>query len=389
MLTLHNATVVTPTEVIPGGAVVVDEGGSIAYAGPQLDAPRASGERLDLLGRLLVPGLIDIHTHGGNGVTFRVPGQTGDDLRSYSEWVAQTGVTGFLCSVAAPDADALRTVVGDCAGALDRGSPGAEGLGVHLEGPMLNPQKRGAFSYSWLRSLTPNEVDSLLAAGHGWVRQVTIAPELEGAGDAALRFEKAGVMVALGHSVARFELARDALRGSWSHVTHTFNAQGGFAHREPGVVGAVLGSDGITAELIADGVHVHPGAMRVLLRCLGPERIVLVTDGMAGAGMPDGEYDLLGERVTVRGGQARHRDGTLAGSTAALNACVRNLMNASEISVGDAVRMAGLNPARAIGREGRLGSIAVGKQANLTAVDSLMNVHLTLVRGRVVYNAAV
>ncbi len=383
-LFLENGKVLTPTgEISP--ATVGIENGCITYVGRSAEAP-PSGERRDLDGLIVAPGFVDIHTHGGHGITFGDPDSLAADLRDYSAWVATTGVTGFLCSVAAPDHAALLALVRAYVDLFDAGGfPGAEPLGLHLEGPYLNPEKRGAFNAAWLRAPAVAEVDALLDAGRGWVRQMTLAPELPGAADVAARLRERGVVAALGHSEADYALAATALRGDFTHVTHTFNAQRGFHHREPGVFGAALMSDGVTAELIADTIHVHPGAMALLLRCLGAERIVLISDAMAAAGLGDGVYSLTGHEVVVKDGVAHNPRGAIAGSTATLNQCVRNVHRLLDVPLADAVRMASLNPARVIGRDAEMGSIEVGKAANLVALDAKGMVHLTLVRGKVVY----
>jgi len=383
---LYYATVFTPTEVIKRGAVVISDDGRIAYVGPMENAPRTDGLRLDLRGRIVVPGFIDVHVHGGNGITFGESDQIAGDLAAYSKWVASAGVTGFLCSISAPQAEALVRMVRAYADALDAGTPGAEALGLHLEGPFLSKEKKGAFNPAWLRQPAMEEAEAVLQAGRGWIRQMTLAPELPGAQEVAALFRAAGVVVSMGHTNADYELASAALRGNFTHVTHTFNAQRGFQHREPGVFGAILTSDEVTAELIADTVHVHPGAMKMLIRCLGADRVVLITDAMAGAGLPDGTYELVGHTVIVKEGRATLPDGTLAGSTATLNQCVRNVHQTVGVPLLEAVKMASLNPARAMGFADRLGSIAVGKDASLAVIDEQANVYLTLVKGRIVYS---
>jgi N-acetylglucosamine-6-phosphate deacetylase len=383
---INAGMILTPAEVLEHGGVIVGDDGRITYAGPAAEAPRAEGQAVDLGGRWLLPGLIDIHVHGGNGVTFGMPGQAGPDLRAYSEWVASTGVTGFLCSLDAPDAATLVQVVEECVAALEAGLPGAEGLGIHLEGPFLNPAKKGAFNPAWLRQPALAEAEGLLQAGRGWIHQITMAPELPGAQQVAARMRAAGVVVSLGHSDTGYEAASAALRGDFTHVTHTFNAQRGFTQREPGVFGAVLASDGVTAELIADTIHVHPGAMKVLLRCLGTDRVVLITDAMTAAGLSDGRYDLVGNPVIVKDGRATLLDGTIAGSTVPLSECVRNVHQQVGVPLPEAVKMASLNSARAMGFADRLGAIAAGKDASLIAVDEDMNVFWTMVKGKVVYS---
>ena len=385
-LVLENATIFTPTRIIEHGSVGISDDGRIAYVGPMDGAPRLDGPGHDVAGRIVAPGFIDVHVHGGKGKTFGHVQSAADDLRIYSEWVASHGETGFLCSVATPDAESLLTVVKEYARILDAGGmPGAVPMGLHLEGPHLSKEKPGAFNPTWLRYLSVEETATVLEAGRGWIRQMTLAPELPDAPEVAALLQRNGVVAAMGHTNASYDAARSALQGLFTHVTHTYNAQRGFHHRNPGVFGAILASDDVTGELIADTVHVHPGAMKVLVRCLGTDRVVLITDAMAGAGLADGRYDLVGYEVTVKDGRATLANGTIAGSTATLDLCVRNVNRQVGVPLVDAVKMASLNPARAMGLADRVGSISVGKDANLILVDADVKVYATLVRGRVVY----
>ncbi|MGD2104703.1 MAG: N-acetylglucosamine-6-phosphate deacetylase [Anaerolineae bacterium] len=384
-ITLYLAQIFTPGEV-EADTIVVSDDGTIAYVGPVEMAPPVNGPRLDMRGLAVVPGFIDIHTHGGHGVTFGAIESLEEDLRHYSGWVASTGVTGFLCTVAAPDARSLLDLVSAYVELFEAGGwQGARPLGLHLEGPFLSSDKKGAFNPRWLRKPAIEEAEAVLEAERGWIRQMTLAPELSGADEIAALFRGEGVVVSLGHTNANYETASAALKGNFTHVTHTFNAQRGFHHRDPGVFGAILASDCVTAELIADTIHVHPGAMTMLLRCLGPDRVVLITDAMAGAGLADGEYDLVGHSVTVRDGKATLADGTIAGSAATMNMCVRNLHREVGVPLADAAKMASLNPARTLGLAGALGSLRVGQPANLIAVDDDVNVKMTMVDGAIVY----
>jgi N-acetylglucosamine-6-phosphate deacetylase len=382
---LINTTVLTPTKRLEGSAVVVADDGRIMYVGPMKGAPQVDGPQLDLNGRMVIPGLIDIHVHGGHGVTFGLPGSMEEDLKAYSTWIAQAGVTGFLLSIAAPNAELLTSIIEMYIDIFENEMPGAEPLGFHLEGPFLSREKKGAFNPAWLREPALDEAEAFLNAGRGRIRQMTLAPELPGAEDVASMFAEAGVVVALGHTNTDFDTARAALQGKWTHVTHTFNAQRGFSHREPGVFGAVLASDDVTAELIADLIHVHPGAMKILVRCVGVDRVVLITDAMPGAGLEDGVYELVGHEVTVKNGRATLKDGTIAGSTALLNQCVRNMAREVGVPLEHAVQMATLNAARAMGFEDRLGMVAKGKDASLAVIDDEVNVFLTMVKGEIVY----
>ncbi|MBN2556469.1 MAG: N-acetylglucosamine-6-phosphate deacetylase [Anaerolineales bacterium] len=379
-----NMTLLTPGEELAEAAVMVS-GETIAYAGPAALAPETEGERIDLGGRFLAPGLIDVHVHGGNGMTFGAGEDLGEKLDLYSHWAAARGVSGFLCSVSLPDHARYLQVCRAYADIFDAGVGGAEALGLHLEGPYLNVAKKGTFPEPWLRMPSTKEMGELLEASRGWMKQISIAPELPGAEEIAAMCNAAGVAVALGHSNASYEIATEALSGHWGNVTHTYNAQSGLHHREPGVVGAVLHSKDCFAELIADGVHVHPAAMRLLVERLGTDRVILITDATLGAGLPDGEHDLLDIHIIVKDGIARIPAGNLAGSTIDLNRCVGNACRLLGVPMAEAVRMASTNPARMIGVDGRLGRVHAGMDASLVALDEEANVALTMVRGKVVY----
>lgn len=384
-ITFDRATVLTPTEMREQCAVVVSDEGKIEYVGPGNVAPRHEGRCLDMSGRILVPGFIDIHRHGGFGVVFGMGEDAARDLNAFAEMAPMEGITGFLCSVAAPDKDLLLNMIKTHVAALEAGTRGAEALGLHLEGPYINKEeKRGAFSPDWLRNPSLEEAGEFLDAGKGWIRQMTMDPSLPGADEVASLYRKSGVVVALGHTNTDYETAAAALRSNFTHVTHTYNCLREIHHREPGALGAVLASDDVTAELIPDAYHVHPGAMKVLVRCLGTDRIVLVTDAIVGPGVEDGAYKLAGHSVIVKDGQAGLRDGTIAGTTTAFNRCIEIMNKWVGVSLPEAVQMATLNPARAMGFENRLGSIAVGKDASLIVIDENVNISLVMVKGKIV-----
>jgi len=377
---LSSCQLITPFEVIPDGAVVWDSEGKIIFVGPEEEVNHITGERIDLNGMTVAPGLIDIHVHGGNGIMFGY-GNLAEDLIKYSDWVAQFGVTGFVISITGPDPDFILGAIRAYIPLLEKDYRGAQPLGLHLEGPFINPKRRGAFNPTWIRHPSVEEMQSYLDTGRGWIRHVTLAPELENAGKVADILGDAGIQVALGHSDADYETASRALRGRFTHITHTFNAQSPFHHRRPGVVGAVLNSNGASAELIADGVHVHPAAMRLLTRCLGAEHIVLITDAILGAGLPNGSYTLLGQHVEISGGKSLLSDGTLAGSTATLDACVRNMIERAGIQIPDAVRMATYNPAKVIQADDHIGSLEIGMTANIIVFDKDLNIKMTFING--------
>jgi N-acetylglucosamine-6-phosphate deacetylase len=383
-----HATLLMPQEEIQDGILIVD-GEKIVYAGVADGAPSIQGKQIDLQSRYLAPGLIDVHVHGGNGIAFGAGDQLGEALETYSYWVAARGVTGFVCSIAGPDHSSYMHLCGAYASLFEHGVRGAEPLGLHLEGPYLNVEKKATFPSDWLRPPSTTEMAELLQAGRGWIKQISIAPELPGAEEVAAMCTAAGVVVALGHTNATYEIAGSALQGHWTHSTHTYNAQSGLHHRRPGVVGAILNSEGTTAELIADGVHVHPAAMRLLLQQLGTDRVILITDATMAAGLPDGVHDMLGIRIKVTDGVARIEAGNLAGSTVDLNRCVRNVHHMLGVPMADAVKMASLNAARMLAVDDRLGKLEAGMDASLVVLDSDAEALLTLVRGRVVYDTGI
>lgn len=380
-----DGTLATPSGKIKNGLLAVANDGTIAYAGPEDSLKGQGGKHIDLHGKLLVPGFIDLHHHGAEGISFEV-GSDPDQMAEHEAWAARNGVTGFLRTIAAPTQSELLALIRAHVDQMKGASGGARPLGLHLEGPFLNPDKAGAFNPGWLRAPDLDEIRDWLEAGEGWVRMVTLSPELPGAFEAARILKDAGVVAAMGHTTADYDTAARALSGDFAHSTHTFNAQSGFNHRNPGAVGAVLASDTATAEVIADGVHVHPAALKVLVRCLGPERVVLVTDSMPAAGLPDGAYSLVGQQVLVKDGAARLLDGTLAGSTATMPHCVRTMHRDAGVPLHQALQMASLNPARVIGADKVTGSLQLGKKADLVVIDEDVNVYLTMVNGEIVYN---
>lgn len=384
---LDYATVLTPIRTLERSTVIASDDGRISYVGPMESAPRVEGLRLDMRGKFVVPGFINIHVHGGNGITFGNMAALGEELEAYSHFAARNGVTGFLTSITAPTGEEITEMISAYVPIMEKGVSGAEALGIHLEGPFMNVEKKGAQNPAWIHDPDLEETRGFIKAGKNWLRQITIAPELPRAKEAAALLRQAGVVVAVAHSTADYDTAREAFHGDWTHVTHTFNAQTGLHHRKPGLIGALMGTDTTTAELIADEIHVHPGAMKALIRALGTDRVVLITDAMEAAGLKEGTYHLLGHEITVKDGAARLSDGTLAGSAAKLNECVRNVHKDVDVPLLDAVKMATLNPARTIGLSNRLGSVAIGKDASLIVIDADVNVYMTIVQGRIVYNA--
>ncbi len=381
-LALTHVRLITPDEELDD-ATVTFEGGRIVQA-DQREPPEGARVR-DLAGKIVAPGLIDLHVHGGGG--FSLVDSDSEALRSYAHWAATRGITGFLPTLVPDQRERVVEIIESTISAFGNLVDGAKPLGINLEGPFLNPLRCGALDSDALRPADVTELREYLLAAKGHLRIMTIAPELPGAASVIAEAIEAGVTVALGHSDATYDEARHAFALGVRHVTHCFNAMRPFHHREPGGVGAALTAPDVTCELIADGVHVHPAAMEMLLRLKGVEKTVLVSDGIALAGLRDGTFALGGAQVEVKDGIARLSDGTLAGSAMPLDAMVRNVVDLRLASRAEAIRMAALNPASVIGVADRKGRVAPGYDADFVVLSPELEVEMTFVGGKLVYES--
>ncbi len=340
-------------DLVPGHVVV--QGHTIVEVGPGTPR-RAEWQFPD---GVLVPGFVDLQVNGAAGVDFL--DCTPERFCTAQRYLASTGTTSFLPTLVTAPVESVRRaarVLGSAA------APGAQPLGLHLEGPALSPTRRGAHDPRWLRLPTDGQLAALLEDLRQLVRVVTLAPELPGGLDLVRRLVAGGVVASVGHTDATYEEARQAFEAGATMVTHLFNAMRGLHHREPGVVGAALEEGRWVCGLVADGVHVHPAAFRLAYRLLGPDRIALVTDAVAAAGAPPGRYRLGGAEVTVRPGDApRLADGTLAGSVLRMDEAVAKVASWG-VRLRDAVRMASTTPARVLGLRDR-GELRPGLRADL------------------------
>lgn len=380
-LLVHAVIYMTAGPLSDGWLLVED--GSIAAFG-QGTAPAVSDAAvIDLAGQSLVPGFIDMHTHGALGC--EVMDATPEALQAIARHAAQHGVTAFLPTTTAADDQATMAALRIAAAAMGRQADGAVVVGVHLEGPYLNIDRRGAQPAEAVRRADPQEYERYLDLGV--IRMITAAPEYPESRTLFTTARRRGIIGSIGHTRATVEEVNLAVQAGASHVTHTFNGMEPLHHRQPGVVGAALTNDALMCELIADNVHLDPTILRLAWRAKGPARLVLVTDAMSGTSMPEGDYVLGGAKVLVHDGQARLPDGTLAGSTLTLERGLRNMMAAAQLSLAEALPLVTSNPARELGLMHK-GSIAVGQDADLVALDHAGDVLLTMVGGRVLYHSA-
>lgn len=320
---------------------------------------------------LLCPAYIDTHVHGGAGVD--VMDDAPDVLDKLAMHKAREGVGSWLPTTVTAPLNSIHAALKRIAQRCQRGGPGAQVLGSYLEGPYFTPQNKGAHPPELFRELEIAELDQLIAVSQHTLRVVALAPEKEGALQAIRHLKQQNVRVMLGHSAATWQQTRAAFDAGADGLVHCYNGMTGLHHREPGMVGAGLTDKRAWLELIADGHHVHPAAMS-LCCCCAKERIVLITDAMQAAGMPDGRYTLCGEEVQMHGGVVRTASGGLAGSTLSVDAAVRNMVELTGVTPAEAIHMASLHPARMLGVDGVLGSLKPGKRASIVALDSGLHV---------------
>jgi N-acetylglucosamine-6-phosphate deacetylase len=334
---------------------------------------------------ILAPGFVDIHMHGGAGVDLMRAAP--DQLPGLNKFLTTHGVTGYFPTTVAAPLDQTCAALGRLADAIEaaQGSH-AEGdamqarpLGIHLEGPFLSHKRRGVHPPEYLVEPTLEIFERLWQAAHGHVRMMTIAPELPGALEVIAEAARRKVCVSIGHSDATLEAARAGVRAGARHATHTFNAMRPLDHRDPGILGEVLTDRELSADIIADGIHVAPEVIQIFLRSVGFERSVLITDAMAAAGMPDGTYQLGPIQVEVKDGKCTS-NGSLAGSVLTMDRAVRNIKRFSHWTLREAVRAATLNATRAVGLA-QHGELAPGAEANIIVLSPDGEIRRTIVRG--------
>jgi len=378
------ARLFTPLDEIFNPLLVVEDG-HIFDLSSRSSRETPAGTIIDFGDAVLAPGFFDIHMHGGAGLD--VMRATPEELPKLGHFLTTHGVTGYLPTTVAAPLDATCAALDRLANAIEvpptnGNSPvQARPLGIHLEGPFLSHKRRGVHPPEYLVSPTVQIFDRLWQAARGQVRMMTIAPEIPGAMDVIAEAARRNVCVSIGHSDAELPIAQQAVKAGARHATHTFNAMRPLDHREPGILGEVLSDDSITADLIADGIHVSPEVVKVFLHAKGHERAVLITDSISATGMPDGRYQLGPIEVEVKDGKCTAND-SLAGSVLTMDRAVRNVTKFSEWSLRQAVRAATLNAAHAVGMTASRGALKAGAVADFIVLSSTGEVLKTIVAGR-------
>jgi len=379
---LHIAKALTPKGEIHDAAILIRDG-EIDAVGPRsaMALPVGAQEVL-AIESIAIPGFIDVHIHGAGGRDVMEGSE--EALVAVTKKVAKFGTTSLLATTVTAGADDTCRAVAGVSKYIttqhETSEPRAEILGIHFEGPFLSKERRGAQPAQFLQLPSAEYLERLLRAASGNARILTIAPELFGAMPCIDAARSLGMVVSIGHTDATYEQARVAVAHGAHHATHVYNGMRPFTHRDPGVIGAVLTTPELTAELIADGVHVDEVAMKVLLQAKGAGGIVLISDGISATGMPDGSYMLGDQEVAVSGGICRTADGKLAGSTLTLDRSLRNVVRLG-VPLADAVQMLTLNPATVLGIEFKKGVLRTGADADIVLLNDALEVTQVWARG--------
>ncbi len=384
---LRNGTIYLPHQIIQQGDIWLENGRIKAISETPISAPDAQTEVIDVQGCIVSPGFIDLHIYGGGGAA--VMDATPEAVATILHTHAQYGTTGMLVSTVTAEIPLLLRALEAIDIAAQKNvtdTLGAKVLGVHLESCFLAAPKRGAHKLEWLQTPSIDLFQQLYAASGERIKLMTIAPELAGAAKLIEYVWEKGVVASFGHSDADYDTAVRWIRKGMHICTHLFNAMNGFGHRAPGGAGAFLTESAAMVQIIPDGVHVHPAGLQLAYLAKGAEKICLVTDSLLVAGTDIKEFNFFDRLATATDRACFLPDGTLAGSRLTMNLAVQLFVESTSATLQEALHMASLNPAKAIGLEQQKGSLEVGKDADVVVMDPQMNVQLTFVEGKQVKN---
>lgn len=378
---ITNINVVTPFKVLPNSTVIIENDMIVMIKEYELEDTNNFDLVINGEGLILIPGLIDIHTHGCIG--YDVMDANPESLQEMATFYAKNGTLGFLATTMTNPYDKIDQSLQNVKKHMEKQRDyhnQAQILGVYLEGPYFSPKKKGAQPLSDLRDPNLEELKQFLS--HDVIKVVALAPELPNTIDAIKYLKNHQVEVAMGHSFATYDETKKAIKTGATIGTHLYNGMRDFSHREPGIVGAILSDDQVYGELIVDLVHLHPGTIHLAVKSKTKDKIILISDSIRATGLPDGVYDLGGQLIETRNGIAWLESSTLAGSTLTLIQAVRNMVFELGYPIEDAVLMASLNPAKAIHVDHEYGSIEIGKKANLVLLDNELSVKNIIINGR-------
>ena len=378
---IKNVKIITPYEVLIGFGVKIKDNKIIDINLEEL--LEDSGEKvIDGGGRYLSPGFIDIHNHGNSG--YDVMNSTEEALDKMGEFHISNGVTSYLGTIITSSYDDMIKAMENIAAYKNKDNI-SNILGIHLEGPFFDIGKKGAQPEEFIRLPNLQDIENMILISKGKMKMVSLAPELKGALQVIQKLKENNIAVAMAHTNSTFESAKRGIDFGITIATHLYNGMRSFSHREPGVIGASLTDDRVYCELIYDRIHLHDGAVEIALKMKGYDKIILVSDAMMAAGLDDGEYLLGNQKVYVKEGAARLASGNLAGSTLNLHDAVFNMVNFLDIPIHEIIKMASLNPAKAINEDKRRGSIEIGKIADLIIFDENIKIHNAIIGGALIW----
>ena len=378
-LLLRDARIVLPNRIVEDGTIHIEDEQIVSINEGQTET---DAETLSLGGATVLPGFIDVHIHGAAGVD--VMEASADGLAVVSAYLATQGVSGWLATLV-PGSDENYASVSAAVGQSMNDSRGARVLGIHYEGPFVNTTQCGALHTEYFKTYSrPEDLDSLPVPENA-VRMTTMAPEVAGGVELVRELKRRGWVISIGHTRADLRVLDDACAAGARHMTHFMNAMAPLHHRSPGPIAWGLSRDDVTVDLIADGVHIHPFMLRLLMKTKGANSISLISDAIGAAGKGDGDYQIWGETITVKNGRTANAAGSIAGSVISMLDAVK-LLHSLGVSYTDLATMASSNPAKLLGLDKDCGTIEPGKRADLVALDQDNNVKLTLIGGRSVPN---
>ncbi|MGM9926283.1 MAG: N-acetylglucosamine-6-phosphate deacetylase [Bacillus sp. (in: firmicutes)] len=385
---LQNADIYVENDILQNGYLLLTDG-KIADIGKMENLKQQSFEHVHVIslepGTAIVPGFIDVHIHGAGGAD--TMDGTPSALQTIAGSLPKEGTTSFLATTMTQSEEsiikALRNAADYQSIAHDRAE--AEVIGIHLEGPFINPSKKGAQPEEYILEPDIDLFNRWQQEAKGTIRLVTVAPEMPNGNEFIRHLAAHNVTASIGHTDSTFAQVRDAVTAGATHVTHLYNGMRGLHHREPGTAGAALLFDELNVELISDGIHICPEMIQLAVKAKGPERLLLITDAMRAKCLKSGQYELGGQPVIVADGRATLEDGTLAGSILKMIDSVKNMLAFTSLELQDIVKLASVNPAKQAHVYDRKGSITIGKDADIVVLDSDMNIELTICRGQIAY----
>ncbi|MDV2685549.1 N-acetylglucosamine-6-phosphate deacetylase [Alkalihalophilus lindianensis] len=385
-LVITDVVIYEETQKLDNGFIRISEGKIVEVGSMDLFKQNESDTVLAFSSECsLLPGFIDLHIHGANGSD--IMDNSVDALKSIAEFLPKEGTTSFLATTITQSDELIESALKQAAAfvEMEGQTPHADMIGIHLEGPFISNKRAGAQPIMHIKD---PDIDLFLTwqnqSGH-LIKLVTMAPEQKNGLTFLEEVQKRGVVTSIGHSDATYAEVQEAINKGLTHVTHLYNGMRGLHHREPGVAGATLSHSELVAEMIVDGVHIHPSVVNSTFKAKGANELILITDAMRAKGLGEGDYDLGGQQVSVVDGKALLEDGTLAGSILTMDEAVRNMMKYTGCSLRDIAKMTAENPAKQLGIWNKVGSIAVGKMADLVLLDENHKVVLTICKGKIAY----